>query len=214
MRLQVHLQPSNESIIMLRTRRAIALALSLFALPVLTAEPLDVGAPVPDVSLQTESGSEVALRALVDGSPTVLIFYRGGWCPYCNRHLAALVDIVPDLEQAGYQILAISPDRPEKLRAKPDLGDLPYTLLSDSPMTASSAFGIAFRVDDELVDKYLNSYGIDLEGDSGQTHHLLPHPSVYIVDGDAIIRYAHVDPKYKVRMDPDEILATALTVAE
>lgn len=194
---------------MSRTLLFTALALSLLNLSTSRAESLGVGAMIPDVGLKTDVGEDVDLRELVDGSPSVLIFYRGGWCPYCNRHLSALVDIVPDLEQAGYQILAISPDRPAKLRAKPDLGELPYTLLSDSPMTAASAFGIAFQVDDELVDKYQNSYGIDLEGDSGQTHHLLPHPAVFIVDGDGVIRFAHVDPDYKVRLDPDEILATA-----
>lgn len=177
-------------------------------------EPLGVGATVPAGILKTETGDDVVLRALVAEAPTVLIFYRGGWCPYCRRHLAELAEIVPALDEAGFRILAISPDQPSKLRAKPDFGELPYTLLSDSSMSVSSAFGIAFRVDDELVDKYMNSYGIDLEGDSGETHHLLPHPAVYIVDTEGVIQYAHVDPNYKERLDPEEILATAKSVAE
>ena len=170
------------------------------------------GDPVPAGSLRTDAGEVVDLKDLLAGKRSVLIFYRGGWCPYCNKHLSALAEIVPGLETSGYQILAISPDRPEKLRAKPDLGRLPYTLLSDSPMTVSSAFGISFRVEDELVDKYLNNYGIDLEGDSGHSHHLLPYPSVFIIDGAGIIRFAHVDPNYKVRMDPEAIVETARSV--
>ena len=195
---------------------SLTLALCLSALPTLQAAPvidhLKAGDQVPAGTLRTDAGEVVDLQALLAGKRSVLIFYRGGWCPYCNKHLSALAEIVPDLEESGYQILAISPDRPEKLRAKPDLGKLPYTLLSDSPMTVSGAFGITFKVEDELVDKYMNSYGIDLEGDSGESHHLLPYPSVFIVDGKGVIRFAHVDPNYKVRMDPEEIVETARSI--
>ena len=173
---------------------------------------LGVGDVIPAGEVLTETGEAVALNDLVAGKPTVLIFYRGGWCPYCNRHLSALAEVAPKLEEAGFQLLAISPDKPEKLRAKPDLGKLPYTLLSDSNMDLCQSFGIAFKVDDKMVIKYRDSYGIDLEGDSGETHHLLPHPSVFIVDGGGTIRFAHVDPKYKVRLDPEVILKSAQAV--
>lgn len=182
----------------------------------LRAEPeidhLDVGDAIPAGEVRTDTGEAVGLRDLVAGKPTVLIFYRGGWCPYCNRHLEGLAEVAPELEEAGIQLLAISPDRPEKLREKPDLGKLPYTLLSDSSMDLCQSFGIAFKVDDALVVKYRDSYGIDLEGDSGETHHLLPYPSVFIVDGNGVIRFAHVDPNYKVRLDPEMILKQAQAV--
>ena len=203
---------------MSRTLLLTTLTLFLAALSVARGEnptePLGVGDPIPAGQLKSASGDDVDLRELVAESPTVLIFYRGGWCPYCRRHLVELAEIVPALDEAGLQIIAISPDRPAKLLAKPDFGELPYTLLSDSSMTVSSAFGIAFKVDDALVEKYMDSYGIDLEGDSGETHHLLPHPAVYIADTDGVIQYAHVDPNYKERLDPDKILATAASVTE
>lgn len=173
------------------------------------ATPLAAGATVPAVNLHTDAGAAVGLRDALGGKPTVLIFYRGGWCPFCTRHLAALGEAQPALTAAGYQLLAISPDRPEKLRAKPSHEHLPFTLYSDSKMHAAQAFGITFKVEDALVAKYKESYGIDLEGDSGETHHLLPHPAVFIVDAGGTIRYAHVNPDYKVRMSPEEIIAAA-----
>ncbi len=175
-------------------------------------EHLEVGDVIPAGEVRTDTGEAVGLSDLVDGKPTVLIFYRGGWCPYCNTHLSALAEIAPELEAAGFQLLAISPDRPEKLREKPDLGKLPYTLLSDSSMDLCKSFGIAFKVDDALVVKYRDSYGIDLEGDSGETHRLLPYPSVFMVDGKGVIRFAHVDPNYKVRLDPETIMKNAQAV--
>lgn len=172
-------------------------------------EHLDVGDALPTGEVRTDEGNIVAVQNLVAEKPAVLVFYRGGWCIYCSRHLAALADIVPALDDMGFQILAISPDRPAKLREKPKFENLPYTLLSDSSMTVSQSFGITFKVEDERVAKFAKNYGIDLEGDSGETHHLLPHPSVFIVDSGGIIRFAHVDPNYRKRLDPEEIQKAA-----
>lgn len=170
---------------------------------------LQVGQPVPAATVRTERDSAVDLRTAIAGQPTVLIFYRGGWCPFCTRHLTALAETEAELRAAGFQLLALSPDRPAKLRARPSHQKLPYTLLSDSGMTAAQAFGIAFRVEDALVSRYKQTHGIDLEADSGQTHHLLPHPAVFIVDRTGHVRYAHVNPDYKVRLTPAEIIAAA-----
>jgi peroxiredoxin len=128
---------------------------------------------VPEVTLRTADGEAFDLSAAVSRKPAVLIFYRGGWCPYCNLHLGQLQEAEADLVKLGYQILAISPDRPAKLAESVEKGKLSYTLLSDAAMDAAKAFGIAFRVDDTTVEKY-KGYGIDLEAASGQAHHLLP----------------------------------------
>lgn len=168
--------------------------------------PLKEGDSIPDVKLRTETGQEVSLRKLAGEKPTVLIFYRGGWCPFCTRHLGDLVGIEQDLEKAGAQLLAISMDQPSKLRETPNRDKLGYRLLSDSEAVAAKAFGIAFQVEDDLVRKYKDSYKIDLEAASGQTHHILPHPAVYVVDTAGKIRFAYVNPDYKVRLEPAKIL--------
>ena len=87
-------------------------------------------------------------------------------------------------------------------------------LVSDNEMTGAQALGIAFRVDDATVKKYKESYGIDLEADSGRTHHLLPVPSVFIVGTDGVIQFSYVNPDYKVRIDPDVLLNAAKSVSE
>src|SRR5258708_6687365 len=170
--------------------------------------PLKVGDLIPDVTLRTEEDKEVSLRKLVSEQPTVLIFYRGGWCPFCNRHLQSLVGIEKDLADAGVQLTAISMDQPSKLRETPHRDKLGYTLLSDSDAAAAKAFGIAFRVDDATVEKY-KGYGINLEAASGRSHHILPYPSVFIANTNGVIRFAHVNPDYKVRLEPAKILEAA-----
>jgi peroxiredoxin len=175
---------------------------------------LDVGATVPAVTVLTTDGTAVDLREATIRQPTVLIFYRGGWCPYCNAHLGELATVVADLQAAGFQLLAISPDRPEKLYDAPQRKEQPtYTLLSDQDAKAMDAFGLSFVVPDELVAKYKSSYQIDLEADSGRAHHKLPHPAVYVVT-DGVIRFAHVNEDYRKRLDPGKILAAARAAAE
>ncbi|MBI4325664.1 MAG: AhpC/TSA family protein [Chloroflexi bacterium] len=172
------------------------------------ATPLKVGDSIPGVTVRTEENTEVSLRTLVYEKPTVLIFYRGGWCPFCNRHWQSLAGIEKDLEQAGVQLLAICMDQPAKLKATPDRQKLHYRLLSDSDATAAKAFGIAFKVDDKTVEKY-KGYGINLDAASGKDHHILPHPAVFIANTNGVIRFAHVNPDYKVRLEPAKILEAA-----
>jgi len=112
------------------------------------------------------------------------------------------------LTELGYQLLFISPDRPEKIREAMEMSDFEYTLLSDSKLAAAEAFGIAFRVDDEMVRLY-KRYDIDLEEASGETHQMLPVPSVFVLDKEATIHFQYVNPNYKVRIAPSVLLAAA-----
>ena len=173
--------------------------------------PLLIGAAVPNLVLQTPDGKAFDLNQSVKEQPTVLIFYRGGWCPYCNVQLGKLQTIEPERLKLGYQIIAVSPDQPSKLDESVEKHDLTYTLLSDHAMKAAQAFGITFRVDAVTLEKY-KGYGIDLEAASGEKHNLLPVPSVFLIGQDGLIKFTYVNPDYKVRVDPDVLLAVATTL--
>jgi len=172
-------------------------------------KPLKAGDTVPSVSVNNESGEKIDLLKLVKSKPSILIFYRGGWCPYCNTHLGELNTIELELTGLGYQILAISPDKPAKISETRKKGEVGYTLLSDSKMEATKAFGLAFKVDDETVKLYKEQYKIDLEGDSGETHHLLPVPAAYVVSTSGNIKFSYSNPDYKVRVDVKDLLDAA-----
>jgi peroxiredoxin len=173
------------------------------------AKPLGVGASAPDAQLRNLDGKAVTMRQALAGRSTVLIFYRGGWCPFCNAHLAKLKTVEGELKKRGYQIIGISPDQPEFLKQTLDQNKIDYQLLSDGQAEALKAFGVAFRLDDETFGKYKNQYNLDLEKRSGGTHHILPVPSVFIIGKDGKIKFAHSDPDYRVRLDPTKILAAA-----
>jgi peroxiredoxin len=170
--------------------------------------PLDVGDKIPHVSLQDADGETVDLKEVIRMQPTVMIFYRGSWCPYCNRHLAALAEIEESLKAAGYQILAISPDKPMGLKEAAEKNQLGYSLLSDSTAEAIEAFGLGFRVDKATRERY-KGYNIDLAAASGHEHFVLPVPAVYLVDPNGTIVYRYYNPDYKVRLSPKDILTAA-----
>ena len=118
----------------IRIMRALILGLATTVIAA-TAEdvrPLLMGQSIPNVGLKTKQGEDFDLRAAAQKQPLIIIFYRGGWCPYCNKHLGQLQQADSQLRELGYRIVAISPDRPEKLKESIDKGELSYTLLSDS----------------------------------------------------------------------------------
>lgn len=110
--------------------------------------PLPVGVKVPSANVHSPSKALHSIHEVLASKPTVLIFYRGGWCPYCNIHLGRLATIEDELVALGFQIVAISPDRPDKIRQdKEKLKESGvevnshYQLYSDSKMELSKAFG-------------------------------------------------------------------------
>ncbi len=175
--------------------------------------PLGVGARAPAAVLATPQGQSLDLAGAYAKRPTMLIFYRGGWCPYCTVHLAAVGQAQEEVRALGLQVIAVSPDRPEKLAESLQQQDLTYQLLSDSDMQLARSFGVAFQVDDPTVQKY-RGFGIDLDAASGHGHHWLPVPSVFIIDRGGTIRFAHWNADYKVRLGADDLVAAAASVAE
>lgn len=170
--------------------------------------PVLEGMKIHDAVVKTVDGKEISLHDVISKKPTVLIFYRGGWCPYCNLQLGQLQEIEKPLLEMGYQIVAISADKPEKLKESVQKKAINYTLLSDSTMLAAQVFGIAFHLDDETVEKY-KKFGLDIEEASGEKHHILPVPAAFVLKTDGTIVFSYVNPDYKVRVQPEALLAAA-----
>lgn len=177
--------------------------------PVL-ARGLAVGSAAPrEVLLHRSDGSEVRLEQVLAEGPTLIVFYRGGWCPFCTRHLAGIGAILPELHAAGVSLVAIVPDQPSVLAQAP--ADDGVLRLSDANGSAMRAYGVAFHVDDATAAT-LAGFGIDLAAASGQQHRWLPVPSVFLIDSTGSVRFVHADPDYRRRLDPQVLLALARTM--
>ena len=106
--------------------------------------------------------------------------------------------------------MAIAPDRPEKVRETAEKYRIRGLFLSDSSMAAARAFRIAYEVDAATLEQLAKS-GIDLEAASGERHHQLPVPAVYVTGRNGIIQFSYVNPDYKVRIDPGLLIAAVRT---
>jgi len=169
--------------------------------------PLLIGSEVPDVTLPDPKGEMISLLG-ISGQNALIVFYRGGWCPFCSAELSAISEIEDELYKKGIQIIGISPDSPKFLSES--LNDLQtnFTLLSDRDMEASKAFGIAFKENKETVAR-LKENGMDLEKRSGRDHHLLPVPSVFLINEEGRVEFQYVNPNYKERINHKILMAAA-----
>jgi peroxiredoxin len=171
-------------------------------------QPLSVGTRAPAFEAQTVDGKIRTFSPDSYRKPTIVIFYRGGWCPYCNTQLSDLHTVEPRLRARGFEIVFLSTDQPQLLYSSLKATEIHYTLLSDSHLEAARAFHVAYHVGDVTLAK-MREYGVDLEVSTGTTLHQLPVPSVFIIDTLGTIRYVYSNPDYKVRLGADALWAAA-----
>lgn len=167
--------------------------------------PIEVGSTVPEATVKRPDGNSVALSDLIKDRPSVLVFYRGGWCPYCNTQLSALAEIEERIQSQGYQVLAFSADSPDRIKAAMEENGYYYQLFSDASLEAAKAFGVAFHVDDQTYQRLLK-HDINLEETSGKEHHLLPVPSVFIINKEGITTFRYFNPDYRQRLTAAALL--------
>lgn len=162
--------------------------------------PLLIGEKIPNTSLKSADDATVSIADLLKKKKTVLVFYRGGWCPYCNMHLQALAEAEKQILDLGYQIIAISPDTPANLKITEEKDKVKYTLLSDSKGELIKAVGIAF----EAPENYKSVINVH---SNGTNTNFLPVPSVFVVNADSDIVFEYVSPDFKHRITAELLVA-------
>lgn len=181
------------------------LLMSLLLLPSLafSMSGLKVGDSVPSLKLKTTAGQIVDMSDLEQTS--VLVFYRGAWCPYCLKQLKDVEKELMSAKPAAVNVYAISVDRDVVAKKMKDKNKFSFEVVSDPKALSLKAFNIVNKLDDKLVKKYKSSYSIDVEADSGEKHHMVAHPGVFIVKSGKII-FADVHTNYKERTSNKDIL--------
>jgi peroxiredoxin len=208
------------------TARLASSTLPAIAEQVHQVQPLLNGMTVPAISLQDEAGNMIDLGKQLRKAPSIVVFFRGGWCPYCNAQLAGLQTISAELSAMGYQIIAISPETLAMRQASmaknahsatssaqrsADAQPKTYLLYGDVNFAAMRGFGIAYYQDDKTTALYKNSYGITLSYDSNGKA-VLPAPAVFILNQNAEVQFSYVHINYKTRLQP-QLLTLAARLA-
>jgi peroxiredoxin len=171
------------------------------------------GSPAPDFDLPSASGANVRLSAVLAERHAVVCFYRGGWCPYCNIQLRAYQARLDEIERFGGSLIAISPQLPDATLTTLRKNELAFEVLSDVGNAVARAYGLAFRIPDDVVAFYRDEKHFDLADFNGDSSHELPIPATFVVATNGKIALADVDPDYTRRLEPDAVIAALRNLA-
>jgi peroxiredoxin len=177
----------------------------LIALAQEKPEGLFLNSKAPDFKLKDQSGIEVNLKELRKKGQTVVIFYRGNWCPYCSRQLKNLNDSLALIIAKGAQLVAITPEASAGIDSTVAKTGAVFPILYDEGGKMATAYQVSFKLDDRTVSRYKMS-GIDLLKNNNQKQAVLPVPAVYIINTEGSITYRYFDENYKKRVSVAEIL--------
>jgi len=168
---------------------------------------LTVGSKVENFSALSQDGETFKLEEALKEGPLVVVFYRGQWCPYCNRHLSALNENLQAIESKGAQLIAISPEKQEMLMKSAEKTGASFSLLTDQDFKIAEAFELAFLPSSGTRLKYNTILGADLDEAQTDDSERLPVPATYIIGQDGTVLWHHFDRDYSQRASPEEILA-------
>jgi peroxiredoxin len=171
------------------------------------ADAVAVGDTLGSFTLSDATNELVTLDQLVAAGPAVIVFYRGGWCPYCNLALRTYQsELLPALTSFGAQLVAISPQTPDESLSTAEKIGLEFTVLSDPGNRVARSIGVVFQQADDVLDAQ-RKLGLDLAKVNAEGSTELPRPTVLIVDGDRTVRFVDVQPDYTARTEVAVILA-------
>lgn len=165
----------------------------------------NVGDVAPNFTLKNALGEEVSLQSYLDKGPVVLIWYRGGWCPYCNINLHYLQDELPNFKAQGANLLALTPELPDQSISTKEKNHLEFEVLSDVNNKVAKEYGVVFKLTEDVAKIYNEKFSLNTH--NGDTSNELPLAVTYIIDTDGKIAYAFLDFDYRKRAEPTEITA-------
>jgi len=167
---------------------------------------ITVGQKVPDGRVLDLEGKPAALSSIYAKGPILLVFYRDGWCPYCNFQIRELTRAFAEFQKRGVTPVAVSVEKPEEEATTKAVYSIPFRILSDGDLALIEAFHVVNKVEGEQLEMF-RKYGVDLEGRSGKKHHVIAVPALFLIDQQGVVRWAHSDPTYTVRPTTAQILA-------
>lgn len=163
-----------------------------------------VGDLAPSFTLKNALGENVSLNDYLSKGPVVLTWYRGGWCPYCNITLRRLQMELPNIRTYGANLLALTPELPDKSLSTSEKHELEFEVLSDIGNQVAKDFGIVFKLIPEVAKIYQKAF--DLHGYNGDESDELPLSATYVITPDGKITYSYLNADYRNRAEPSEIL--------
>lgn len=171
----------------------------------ITAKAIQVGQAAPDFSIPSAKGGTLKLAELRAKGPVVLLWYRGGWCPYCNLTLQAYGERAADFQAQGATVVALSAEKADRALTTAEKLKLPYEVGVDADDAVAKAYGVLFPVQPWLWGLYKAAIGVDAYYSHGRAE--LPLAATYVIDQQGQVAWAYLDADYRNRAEPEAVLA-------
>lgn len=166
---------------------------------------LKVGDMAPDFSAKDQNGRTISLKQSLKKGSVVIFFYRGQWCPYCNKQLSQFSDSLLLLNANGASVIAIAPETAENVKKTIEKTKATFPVLEDIGLAIMKMYKVNFSVDEKTIVKY-KGYGIDFDNANGSNGANLPVPATYIIGKDGKIKYVFFNTDYRKRASVMDIL--------
>jgi len=171
----------------------------LFSIQVLAQTGLKEGAKAPEFAAMDNSGKKIDLKKILKSHKTVvLFFYRGQWCPYCNRYIQSMQDSLQLLVDKGAYVIGVTPETAANIDKTIEKTHASFSIIQDKNYRIMKDYQVNYTVDDAMLSK-LNAYGVDLEKNNGNKDHVLPVPATYVIGPSGKITFVHFDKDYTHR---------------
>lgn len=168
-------------------------------------EGLFINSKAADFKATDQNGTEIVLKDLRKKGPVVIMFYRGYWCPYCNKALKRINDSLQLIKDKGATLIAITPEGKQGVDSTIAKTGATFSIITDEGMKISTNYGVNFKVDERTVGRYKNA-GIDLLALNHQKDAVLPVPAVYIINRDGAVTFRYFNEDYRKRIAVKDIL--------
>lgn len=186
---------------------AVVLFQSVFMLAQSGPKGLSLNDKAPEFTATDQNGKSISLKNELKNGSVVLVFYRGQWCPFCNRQLKQLEDSLAQIKAKGATLLTITPEKQDNISKTITKTKASYSILHDEGLQIMKSYDVAFKVDDKTIEAY-KKYGIHFSEANGEANGAnLPVPAVYVINKEGRIVYKYFDVDYRKRSSVKDILA-------
>lgn len=153
---------------------------------------LQSGNSLPEFRAIDENG-EIVSSADLRGRPSVLLFVRGTWCPFCSKQVQSLTKYYKEINESGAHLILVTPKPLETTRRVANFFDVKFEFWLDEELHIGRQLGLV--QESGVPDDYGSEYGEDTLW-----------PTTIIVDGDGIIRHTELSRFIADRPDPEKLL--------
>nr|WP_315166340.1 peroxiredoxin-like family protein [uncultured Flavobacterium sp.] len=167
---------------------------------------LNVGDNAPEITFTTADNKKETLASYYEKQPVVIIFYRGYWCPVCNKHLTEFAQKAEQIEAAGAKLIAVSSESYDNVAKTKEQTGANFIIISDSDGSIRNAFDVNYKVTEDYHAMIQDKLKASIAETNANKQAELPVPATFIIDKTGKIVYKQFNPDYKVRATVDDIL--------